>query len=469
MSIFANASWPLLTLPHFEARANDYRTISGAESVTFAPIVPDAVREEYEAYTVQEQGWIQQGLDYEYMVTLMEKDNPDNDDYYQSEDEPIAPGTNAEGFSIMSKAKPIQPFIWRNAPLTNRAVPDLAQGPHVPIWQTYPAPRNSYVVGHNLQTIPEFAELIASSQETYMPTLSDIFDNFVLFGNAQTVDVDPKSVLLQPIFGSVVTGENGASEINKNRVDIVGFMVIIKKWRKIFEDVLYHGAKPVVVVLRNTCGKAFTYEILGPRAIFLGEGDLHDTNYDHMEVTSSLSNPGLVSSACNFTLHSFPTRELEEDSMTNMPVFVAFAVLCVFGFTSFVFLIYDWLVSKRQRRVMSAAHATSRIVSNLFPKAVRERMIEDIKMEEKRTATFAAAIAGDASNSAASNHRDTNTFLNINLEGNSHHSRNTDRKGAGTSEDIFGSKPIAELFPATTIMCKCNSACRVVLCCVKGH
>ena len=458
--LFSNASLPLFTIPHFESRATDYRTVAEAESLTFAPVVPDSHREAYEAYTVENQKWIQEGLDHEYMKQLLQKERDatrgEADLATTRSGEPIAPGTNAEGFSLLNKAKPIQPFIWRNAALTNRAVPDRAKGPHLPIWQTYPAPRNSYVVGHNLQTIPAFAELIASSKETYMPTLSDFFDNFVLFGNAQTIDVDPKSVLMQPIFSTIVE-VNEVGGINKDRVDIVGFMVVIKKWNKIFQNVLYNGAEPVVVVLRNTCGKAFTYRIMGPAVEFLGQGDLHDTHYDSMEVMASLSNQDLVVSSCNFTMHAYPTTEMEDAYLTSTPIFVAMAVLCVFILTSLIFLLYDWTVSRRQKSVVSAAQATSRIVANLFPKAVRERMIHDIKTEEKRASNFAMAITSDSNDSVgASSSHDNRSGL----WAGSNHGKNKDKKepasdrAGATSEDIFGSKPIAELFPATTIMCK---------------
>lgn len=455
LSLFANATWPFLTLPNYESRADDYMTISGAESVSFCPIVPDSVREKYEAYTVQEQGWIQAGLDHEYEASLRAKEDRATQGYVltnkaaKAEAEPIAPGTNSEGFSLLNKATRIQPYIWRNAKLTNRAIPDVAKGPHVPIWQTYPAPRNSYVVGHNLDSIGAFNDLIVSSHETYMPTLSDVLDNFLLFGNAQTVDVDPKSVLLSPIFRTIANGRSSNAVENKNRVDIVGYMIVIKKWRRIFEDVLYNGAKPVVVVLKNDCDKAFTYEIVGPNAYFMGEGDLHDTRYDDMKVMSSLSNQEIVRSACTFTLHIYPTTELEEDYQTNMPIYVSVAVLCVFAFTSLVFLLYDSLVSMRQRRILSAARATSRIVSNLFPKAVRERMIQDMKVEEKRASNFATAI--EESNNRGRN--DASTFLNSSPHGSgSSHARNPRGVSNCTSVDIFGSKPIAELFPATTIM-----------------
>jgi hypothetical protein len=33
----------------------------------------------------------------------------------------------------------------------------------------------------------------------------------------------------------------------------------------------------------------YTYQLDGPEAIFLGEGDLHDTSYDYMEVDTEFA------------------------------------------------------------------------------------------------------------------------------------------------------------------------------------
>jgi hypothetical protein len=54
-------------------------------------------------------------------------------------------------------------------------------------------------------------------------------------------------------------------------------------------DLLPEGVTGIVTVIRNTCNQSFTYEINGPEATYLGEGDLHETKYDDMETTVSFS------------------------------------------------------------------------------------------------------------------------------------------------------------------------------------
>jgi Adenylate and Guanylate cyclase catalytic domain len=54
----------------------------------------------------------------------------------------------------------------------------------------------------------------------------------------------------------------------------------------------------------------------------------------------------------------------------------------VIGFTILMFLLYDRLVEKRQRLVLSKAAQSTAIVSSLFPKQVRDKMME---MQEDKT------------------------------------------------------------------------------------
>lgn len=398
LSIFANATWPLVTLPHYETRAVDYLTISKAESITFAPVVPAQMRQPYESYTLNNQQWIQEGIDYEYHVSLQNapqqpeedvKENAEQDEFNSQL------GTNMEGFSVINKAKPIQPFIWTHAPLTHRAVPDTSEGPYVPVWQTYPAPRNSYVVNHNLLEAPEFAELIRSSKQTYMPTMSGVFDNnFILFGNAQTIDVDPKSVLFQPIF----------RELNRYESQIVGYMIVIKKWYQIFQDVLYIGAKPVVVVLRNSgtgnnttkCqDKSFTYKVDGATALFMGTGDLHDQRYDDIEVSSPLFQSNVISSECHYTLHVYPTRELEDEFITSVPVFVLLTVLAFCALLALGFYLYDRMTKQQQtNRLKSQAQEERALlrVDHARQAAAAERQLNEFIAHEVRLSCYSTAF-----------------------------------------------------------------------------
>ena len=428
-----NESWPLLTLPHFEIRGSDYLDISGAEQVAFAPIVGDGRREAWEAYTVAHQSWIKDGIGLEYLLTVHRPKTPSSDSEGEGGD--ISPGTNAEGFSNIGKAKPIQETIWRYAPFTHRAQVELSKGPHAPLWQTYPAPRNSFIVNYNLLGSSEFQELIDITISSRKAVLSNVIDNFVLFGSARTTNLDPKSVVLQPIFASFLEGAS-----------IVGFLIVVIPWHIYFDQVLSKGADPVVCVLRNSCGEVFSYEVSGPQATFLGEGDWHDESYDYLEVTTEFAAfhgatdiveqqqqhlfQHEVQSVCDFTLHIYPTSKMEEEFSSSTPVLITLGVIGVFAFTTAVFLLYDCLVQRRQHKVSTTARKTTAIVSSLFPEEVHERLFSSPLAASNTTRSVSTKYAPK--------------FKLRKLVSDREHPK-SEKEGSSS-----GDEPIADLFPQCT-------------------
>jgi hypothetical protein len=65
---------------------------------------------------------------------------------------------------------------------------------------------------------------------------------------------------------------------------------------------------------------------------------------------------------------------MEDDYKTHDPILFTICAVLIFAFTSAVFVLYDRLVEKRQKTVMSTALHTSAIVSSLFPSTVRSRL-----------------------------------------------------------------------------------------------
>lgn len=98
------------------------------------------------------------------------------------------------------------------------------------------------------------------------------------------------------------------------------------------------------------------------------------------------------------------------------------------------FFMYDGLVSRRNKKVMSAAVRSTAIVTSLFPSQVRDRLY----------AGEADAGSTNINDLAASSTTRLKRFVD---------------KGTGAVDDdkdddevILKSKPIADLFPETTVM-----------------
>lgn len=107
--------------------------------------------------------------------------------------------------------------------------------------------------------------------------------------------------------------------------------------------------------------------------------------------------------------------------MTNWPWIYAIVVLSIFIVTSLVFILYDILVQKRQIVVMRSATTANAVVSSLFPSAFHQRILN--AEEEKQRPRQSGAKA------------ELTNFLQ-------------ERKTMSS----FASKPIADLFPESTVM-----------------
>eukprot|EP00980_Cylindrotheca_fusiformis_P018538 scaffold6132_cov80-Cylindrotheca_fusiformis.AAC.1 len=121
----------------------------------------------------------------------------------------------------------------------------------------------------------------------------------------------------------------------------------------------------------------------GPDVTLLGSEDLHNPKYDDLEVTEVFIDLGfdqleLPEGKCmpTLTLHVYPSEKLEDTFRSPNAAIYASVVVVIFIFTSLVFLLYDYFVGRRQRKVMDRIVQQDLIVSNVFPTAIRDRLYE---------------------------------------------------------------------------------------------
>ena len=164
-------------------------------------------------------------------------------------------------------------------------------------------------------------------------------------------------------------------------------------------NILPEPAVGVYVVL--TCDRdVVTYRLDGAKVQYMGKGDLHDTQYDElvvetlfdMEETVELGEVGHDSHdghehhdhkghgqhmEMEFEMRIYPSTELQSKFQTNKPIFFTAVVVAIFALTSLMFLVYDLLVQRRQKRVLTSALRSNAIVSSLFPEQVKERLMDE--------------------------------------------------------------------------------------------
>lgn len=177
--------------------------------------------------------------------------------------------------------------------------------------------------------------------------------------------------------------------------ETVGVMRVVFHWARYFENILPESKRGIVVVLENNCDDPFTYQIDGQVVSPLGHGDLHDRRFEKYMRSASFENVTWIEdgtaqglrvaiSECPYKIRVYPSTTFSEDYASKTPAVITLSVACVFVFTVFTFFLYDTLVERRQRLLVQKATQTHQIVSSLFPKNVRDRLLEEGEENTKK-------------------------------------------------------------------------------------
>jgi hypothetical protein len=185
--------------------------------------------------------------------------------------------------------------------------------------------------------------------------------------------------------------------------------------------------------------------------VFLGKGDHHDSKYDSLEfaapfapfVDFSDADDDSLDAHCEYSLHIYPTQDLEDEYRTSKPAVFTSVVVLVFLFTSMVFMIYDFLVQRRQVKVHTAAVKSNAIVSSLFPAEIRDRLFQQQNEEHNNKGSNGKNGVFDAT---------TSKFRQKNFLDDEDDDRAPTDGANDSSPDMYDTKPIADLFPNTTVM-----------------
>ena len=402
---YANAhgpnQWPFVTLPDWEVRSNQIRSYAELTQVGWSCLVRGDQREAYANYTVANQGWIEEGL-------------------------------RVQGRSSTTPGQGIIPVLYPVDP--KLTMPDLS----LPIWQIGPTPDINTMINQDVLTSSiELQNWIVGIMETHRPTITyvndyeGVWENFYSwFANDDDLTEDhgfhhPTSTIFFPIH----------EDFKSNT--IVGIVSGSISWDKFFHNMVPEGLNGFVVYMHDPCGLSFSYAIDGSKTTLLGQGDHHDTAYQHLGVYREFI-PELTEDGCGYSITVYPGRELEIFYESNKPAIYTSVVVLVFFFTAMVFILYDFLVTRRQTIVSSAAAKTQALVSSLFPKNVQQRILDDANEQ---------ALKEQRAKSRLANGFRGKSQLKDFLDGD-----NGDEEEARDKDVAFTTRPIADLFPETTVL-----------------
>jgi hypothetical protein len=165
----------------------------------------------------------------------------------------------------------------------------------------------------------------------------------------------PVSDLYYPVFKTHAQEEEEEQELG-------GMLAAYVYWQVYFGNVLPPSANPIMAILENSAGQQFSYLIEGPEATYIGQGDLHDTRYNDLEIATGMgaflgqeqNTDELEEGQCTYRVRVFPTKEMEDAYMTTTPLVFTIILCSTFLLTSLVFVVYDIVVEKRQKKVRGA-------------------------------------------------------------------------------------------------------------------
>jgi hypothetical protein len=419
---FSNATWPFVTMPDSAVRMSKVRGQTKSSIVQILHLVSESNREEYETYTIENFGWANETLD------------------VQAEDESLL----SLGIKLTTDVQVSSTIAYSSG----QPVP-VDSGPYTATWQGYPL----------VEVLPSFNVDFLSNAVLGPALEKSILDQTVVLSEAATTSApvsEPAASLFFPILQDS---------------ESVAVMNVAFQWRSFFEDVLREGERGLLVVVKNTCSQVFSYRIDGPNANFLGLGDKHDKKYNDFELAmgmadlqgSAYTGVPLDTEFCAYTIKTYPTEDMEDDVKTIIPLLFLFGTICIFILSAVIFTVYDMLVNFRQKKVLKAgknrfskcwrsmlcsfehliltrsritAEESNAIVSQLFPENVRDRLF---KKEQEKNKNKKDKKKG---------YQPNNTKMKNFLSDASTDGGDMDMM----DHDEFDDRPIADLFPETTVM-----------------
>eukprot|EP00934_Nitzschia_sp_Nitz4_P007985 Nitzschia sp. Nitz4//scaffold93_size78505//75962//78458//NITZ4_005433-RA/size78505-processed-gene-0.94-mRNA-1//1//CDS//3329560327//7975//frame0 len=399
----SNQTFPFVILPDFEYRSANARLSANMLSTIYMPVVMENERAEWEMFA-------RENLDSGLEVYIHEEElKQSQDQEYGLESVELASlSLFGNATSVMDLPQLVSEDwfrIWYPGIYTANDEPtDM----YFPIWQYSPSlpPSLSLLnldtafydfVGNALRITQRTGRASIDSisildDNDESPKDASVFELLIRSGQyrhtAEHYGGDPVSTLTYPVFDHF--------EEDKN---VVGVIYASLYWRFLFTDILSSNVKPLHCILKNTNGQVFTYQLDGNIAHFEGEGDLHNPSFDYIGKSVHLAEDLLGKSSpltrsftsmefdiayMNYTLTVYPTDSFHDHYVTSQARTDALYVGFLFLFSFLVFSVYDCYIQRRQRIVMDRAVKATVVLGSLYPENVREHIINDTDIDDKK-------------------------------------------------------------------------------------
>lgn len=170
-------------------------------------------------------------------------------------------------------------------------------------------------------------------------------------------------------------------DIHNNESDVVATIAVDFQWKTALENILPKEVGGLIVEVTNTCNQTYTYVLVGPNVTLKGRGSLHEEKYNSKVVVvdfSFHSNKNYLnnSSQCHYSLLLYPSTTLEASYSSNDQSWVPIMIGVSFLLLIALFLVYEYLVHSRTRKIVQHAVRTEALVTSLFPGEIGSQLID---------------------------------------------------------------------------------------------
>lgn len=405
-----NASWPFVTIPAFELQSSAVKLTAGAQSMALLPIVNNSSRIQWERYAADNRNhWYQRNASIDPSVAL------------------------SHGFIYQLSGN-------------GQTVNDTGRTQFLPLWQSSPAFLEKYI-NFDLLSDPVLNLSANSAIESKKVVLSDMIEPTSSMSDIFTFD-SPFTMIFFPL------------STQEGQVLAVLAMDIV--WEDLIANQQAAHSNGMVVVLENSAGQEYTYLASSTGAELLGKGDLHDSAFDRQEETFELNailsahgnNEVSFNTAVNtYRIRVYPSHDLLDEIKSNRPIILSVIVNLMFVFFVVVFICYNRLVERWRSKLIQNAMRSTEIVSSLFPSTVRDRLLNTDRMAPEANVILSTGRGLIASDLGGRKDFQRNTGLGdtpkVKLQS---FLSNVPVAEYDSDEEFHDSRPIADLFPNTTVM-----------------
>lgn len=357
---FAGLTWPFVTVPDFAIRARKMQSISKAAVIQQMHYVAQKDRRMWELYTLANAGWVEEGIEIQKHDEQFKGNFVDEYETYPVvwNSDGIVP-YNLTEHAVKWQMAPVVPAPY---PPYNLDVFSMEEAKNA--WPIFSKEKG--VVINQIANIPR--ETMQEGGQGWLLSSEgvDFWNGWIKdFVGTEDDHTEPYSDMWYPILESFTDNVTNPGEPQEQ---VVGTVVVSYYWRDLLREILPQGSDGIIVVVENSCDQKFSYQINGPDTVYLGPDDYHDPEYnaflrqvklnDLERVFTagrrSYSGLPLCSLGCQYTMYTYASSTMKEAYQTNQPMIFTLATVIVFLFTSAIFMIYDWLVERRQRMVMNS-------------------------------------------------------------------------------------------------------------------